>query len=58
MCLSMSGRDIAGGPCPITLHEASLSRIAVLEDVGIGYFMESDVREDIEAGRLVRVLED
>ncbi|MFN4016411.1 MAG: LysR family transcriptional regulator [Reyranella sp.] len=42
----------------ITLDEASLSRIAVLDHVGIGYFMESDVREDIEAGRLVRVLED
>jgi len=47
--------DVRG---PITLDEASLSRIAVLDHVGIGYFMESDVREDIEAGRLVRVLED
>lgn len=43
---------------PITLDEASLSRIAVLEGIGIGYFMESDVCEDIAAGRLVRVLED
>ena len=43
---------------PITLDEASLSRIAVLDGVGIGYFMESDIREDIETGRLVRVLED
>lgn len=42
----------------ITLDEASLSRIAALDHLGIGYFMESDVREDIEAGRLVRVLED
>jgi len=47
--------DVRG---PITLDEASLSRIAVLDDIGIGYFMESDVREDIAAGRLVRVLED
>lgn len=47
--------DVQG---PITLDEASLSRTAVLNDVGIGYFMESDVREDIAAGRLVRVLED
>ncbi|WP_238369211.1 LysR family transcriptional regulator [Heliomarina baculiformis] len=47
--------DVLG---PITLDEASLARIAALEGVGIGYFMESDVREDIEAGRLVRVLED
>ncbi|MHB0767276.1 LysR family transcriptional regulator [Bradyrhizobium sp. 5.13L] len=43
---------------PITLDEASLSRIVVLEDFGIGFFMESDVREDIATGRLVRVLED
>lgn len=43
---------------PITLDEASLARIAVLEDMGVGFFMDSDVRDDIEAGRLVRVLED
>lgn len=42
---------------PITLDEASLSRMAVLDGVGIDYFMESDIREDIEVGRLVRVLE-
>ncbi len=41
---------------PIALDEASLARIAALESVGIGFFMESDVYEDIEAGRLVRVL--
>jgi len=43
---------------PITLDEASLTRIAVTNGVGIGYFMESDVREDIASGRLVRILED
>jgi DNA-binding transcriptional LysR family regulator len=43
---------------PITLDEASLAPMAVLDDVGIGYFMVSDVREDIEVGRLVRVLQD
>lgn len=43
---------------PLTLDEASLARIAVLASVGIGYFMESDVREDISAGRLVRLLPD
>lgn len=42
---------------PITLDEASLARIAVLESIGIGCFMESDVRADIDAGRLVRMLE-
>lgn len=43
---------------PITLDEASLARIAVLEGIGLGFFMEPDVRADIEAGRLVRVLDD
>ncbi|WP_411820788.1 LysR family transcriptional regulator [Hyphococcus formosus] len=43
---------------PITLDEASLARIAVLDSIGIGFFMESDVYEDIERGRLVRVLTD
>ena len=43
---------------PITLDEASLARIAVLEGTGLGFFMEQDVRADIEEGRLVRVLED
>lgn len=43
---------------PITLDESSLARIAVLESMGIGYFMESDVHEDIEAGRLIRLLEE
>ena len=43
---------------PLTLDEASLSRIAVLEGVGVGFFLEQDVRDDIAAGRLVRVLED
>lgn len=47
--------DIDG---PITLDEASLARLAVLESVGIGFFMESDVRSDIEEGRLVRLLDE
>ncbi len=47
--------DVEG---PITLDEASLARIAVLEGVGIGFFMEADVEEDIAAGRLERTLED
>ena len=40
------------------MDEASLARTAVLEGIGLGFFMEQDVRADIEAGRLVRVLED
>ena len=47
--------DVEG---PITLDEASVTRIAAMNGVGIGYFMESDVREDLAAGRLVRILED
>lgn len=47
--------DVQG---PITLDEASLSRIAVLDGVGIGFFMEADVRDDVAAGRLVQMLED
>jgi len=46
----------AGGP--IILDEASLARAAVMEGVGIGCFMERDILADIEARRLVRVLED
>lgn len=47
--------DVSG---PITLDEASLARTAVLEGVGLGFFMEQDVRAEIEAKRLDRVLED
>lgn len=30
----------------------------MLQGVGIGFFLEQDVRDDIAAGRLVRVLDD
>ena len=43
---------------PITLDEASLARTAVLEGIGLGFFMEQDVCADMETGHLVRVLED
>jgi DNA-binding transcriptional LysR family regulator len=45
-------------PGRLTLDEASLARIAVLEAMGIGFFMESDVRADLAAGRLEILLED
>lgn len=45
-------------PGQITLDESTLARIAVLDNLGIGYFMEPDVREDIAAGRLVSALVD
>ena len=47
--------DVAG---PITLDESSLARTAVLEGIGLGFFMEPDVRSDIEAGSLIRLLKD
>jgi DNA-binding transcriptional LysR family regulator len=47
--------DVQGA---LTLDEASLARTAVLASLGLALAMESDVRDDIEAGRLVRVLED
>ncbi|CFX47457.1 Uncharacterized HTH-type transcriptional regulator YcaN [Candidatus Filomicrobium marinum] len=47
--------DVGG---PITLDEVAVARTAVLEGIGLGFFLEQDVRADIEAGRLVRVLED
>lgn len=45
-------------PGPITLDESSLVRLAVLDNLGVGYFMEPDVREDIAAGRVICVLQD
>ena len=47
--------DVQGS---ITLDEPSLVRIAAQNGIGFGYVMEADVRDDIAAGRLVRVLED
>jgi len=47
--------DVEGA---VTLDEASLARTAALASVGLTLAMESDVRDDIEAGRLVCVLED
>lgn len=47
--------DVEGA---VTLDEASLARTAALASMGLTLAMESDVRDDIEAGRLVRVLED
>jgi DNA-binding transcriptional LysR family regulator len=43
---------------PLSLDEASLARTAVLEGAGIGYVFEQDILPDIEAGNVVRVLED
>lgn len=42
----------------LTLDEAAIARAAVLDDAGIGFFIEQDVIDDIAAGRLIRLLED
>lgn len=47
--------DVQGG---LTLDEASLARTAALASAGLTLAMESDVRDDIDAARLVPVLED
>lgn len=47
--------DVEGA---LTLDEAGLARSAALASVGLMLAMESDIRDDIDAGRLVRVLED
>jgi DNA-binding transcriptional LysR family regulator len=47
--------DVRG---PIVLDEASLARTAVLDGIGIGFFLEQDIIADIDTRRLVRVLED
>lgn len=42
----------------LTLDEASVARMAVLEGAGIGFFIEAGVAEDLASGRLIRLLED
>ncbi len=43
---------------PATLDETSLVRTAVMAGTGIGYVIEQDFLSDIEAGHLVRILDD
>ncbi|WP_455274576.1 LysR substrate-binding domain-containing protein [Rhizobium herbae] len=47
--------DVRG---PVTLDEASLTRTAVLDSAGVGYIFEQDILPDIDAGRVIRILED
>lgn len=46
--------DVRG---PITLDEASLTRTAVLDSAGVGYIFEQDILPDIDAGRVIRILD-
>lgn len=43
---------------PVTLDEASLALAAALEGVGVGLFLEQNVRDELSSGRLIRVLEE
>lgn len=43
---------------PLTLDEPSVVKAAVQGSLGLGFFMEQDVRDEIEAGQFERVLED
>lgn len=45
-------------PGNLTLDETGVARTAVLEGLGIGCFMEDSVAADLEAGDLVRLLDD
>ncbi|QDH73569.1 LysR family transcriptional regulator [Brevundimonas sp. M20] len=47
--------DVEG---PLTLDEASLARTAAIASMGLTLAMEADVRDDLETGRLIPVLED
>ncbi|VEB94939.1 D-malate degradation protein R [Cedecea lapagei] len=47
--------DVRG---PLTLDEAALARDAALEGIGIGFFMEQNVAEEIRSGKLIRLLEE
>lgn len=42
----------------MTIDDVTIARAAVVAGVGIGFFFEQDVIADIEAGTLVRLLDD
>lgn len=43
---------------PLTLDESSVVKVAVQADMGLGFFMEQDVRDEIRSGEFVQVLKD
>jgi len=47
--------DVSG---PLTLDESSVVKAAVHKGMGLGFFMEQDVHDEIHAGQLVRILQD
>ena len=47
--------DVTG---QLTLDEPGVAKAVVLEGVGLGFFMEQDVQDELEAGQFERVLEE
>lgn len=43
---------------PLTLDESSVVKVAVQAGMGLGFFMEQDVRDEIRTGEFVQVLKD
>ena len=53
------GKDIKiRPPGPLVVNDGALSAAAIRAGSGLGYIMETDVAEDLAAGRLVQVLDD
>ncbi|VEF11405.1 LysR family transcriptional regulator [Pseudomonas fluorescens] len=42
---------------PLTLDESSVVKVAVQQGMGLGFFMEQDVHDEIRSGQFVRALE-
>jgi len=47
--------DVSG---PLTLDESSVVKAVVREGIGLGFFMEQDVQDEVATGEFVRILED
>lgn len=47
--------DVTG---PLTLDESSVVKVAVKQGMGLGFFMEQDVHDEIGTGQFVRTLQD
>ncbi|MDD1964254.1 LysR substrate-binding domain-containing protein [Pseudomonas putida] len=47
--------DVSG---PLTLDESSVVKAVVRQGIGLGFFMEQDVQDEVAAGEFVRILDD